>query len=74
MDWPMCRRVERQAFVRERQGETYLEARAACLRCPDVNTCLNWLDGLHNPMAMPDFCPNLPLFLRFKRVSHRSAA
>lgn len=80
MDWPMYRRVERQAgrmhdmmarlgvdvraLVRHRQAETYAEARQACLACRESERCLQWLD--FGPADRPpDFCRQLPLFLAF---------
>jgi len=78
MDWPMYRRVERQAvrmhemmdrlgvdpaaFARQRQGEVYSEARARCLFCGTSDKCLRWLEVRDRPDQKPDFCPNLRLF------------
>jgi hypothetical protein len=78
MDWPMYRRVERQAvrmhemmdrlgvdqgaFARLRQGEVYAEARARCLFCGTTEKCLRWLEERDRPGAVPAFCPNLRLF------------
>jgi hypothetical protein len=78
MDWPMFRRVERQAvrmhemmdrlhvdpaaFARLRQGEVYAEARARCLYCGATDKCLRWLEGQDRPGKRPDFCLNLQLF------------
>lgn len=76
MDWPMFRRVERQAtrlhemidrlgidpvaLVRLNNGEAYHEARAACLFCHKTDACLAWLDGTMQA-DQPGFCPNLEL-------------
>lgn len=78
MDWPMYRRVERQAvrmhemmdrlgvdpaaFARLRQGAVYAEARERCLYCGTTDKCLRWLEGQGRPGARPAFCPNLRLF------------
>jgi hypothetical protein len=61
MDWPMYRRVERQAvrmhdmmdrldvdpraFARLQDGEVYAEARARCLFCAAPEECLRWLES-----------------------------
>lgn len=78
MDWPMYRRVERQAvrmhemmdrlgvdpvvFARLRQGEAYAEARSHCLFCKRADECLRWLESESVPHNAPTFCPSLPLF------------
>lgn len=78
MDWPMYRRVERQAvrmhemmdrlgvdpiaFARLRQGETYAEARANCLFCVNADACLRWLENETIPQEAPTFCANFKLF------------
>lgn len=75
MDWPMFRRVERQAvrmhqmmerlgvdaghFARLRGGDVYAEARSRCLSCGTAETCVRWLDGLARQDRRPDFCLNL---------------
>ena len=83
MDWPMFRRVERQArrmhdmmrrlnanpgtVARLRQGEAYAEARRKCLQCSDVGECLRWLDANPPRTDAPTFCPNLELFESCKK-------
>lgn len=78
MDWPMYRRVERQAvrmhemmdrlgvdalaFARLRQGEVYAEARARCTFCSNADTCLAWLASDPPKGTSASFCPNMPLF------------
>jgi hypothetical protein len=78
MDWPMFRRVERQAvrmhemmdrldvdpaeFARLRQGDVYAEARTRCLHCGTTDKCLRWLEDINRAGTSPDFCPNLQLF------------
>jgi hypothetical protein len=47
-----------------RRGGDYAEACATCLACAQSDECVRWLD--ENPSsAMPAFCPNLSLLLRF---------
>ena len=78
MDWPMYRRVERQAvrmhemmdrlgvdpiaFARLQQGEVYAEARTRCLFCKSADECLRWLESKASPGEDPAFCPNVRLF------------
>lgn len=78
MDWPMYRRVERQAvrmhemmdrldvdpaaLARLGQGEAYAEARARCLFCKSADECLRWLERRTPPNNPRLFCPSLPLF------------
>lgn len=78
MDWPMFRRVERQAvrmhemmdrldvdpaaFARLQHGDVYAEARSRCLTCGTSDKCLRWLEDRDRPNTSPDFCPNLQLF------------
>ena len=84
MDWPMARRVERQAhrmhdmmarldvdaaaLARLRQGEAYAEARRRCISCGTSDKCLRWLDDPSQVGRRPNFCPNLSLFDACKRV------
>lgn len=83
MDWPMYRRVERQAtrmhemmerlgvdalaLARLRKGEAYAEARKGCLFCPTTEECFAWLDATGEPEQGPDFCPNRKLLLSCRR-------
>lgn len=78
MDWPMYRRVERQAarmhemmdrlgvdaraLARLRQGEAYSEARTRCLFCEHADMCLTWLASDARRETAASFCPNVPLF------------
>lgn len=78
MDWPMYRRVERQAvrmhemmdrlgvdpmaFARLRQGEAYAEARTNCLFCLNADACLRWLENETAPQEAQTFCSNFGLF------------
>lgn len=78
MNWPMYRRVERQAvrmhemmdrlgidpldFARLQQGEIYAEARARCLFCAAADECLRWLESASPAEETPAFCPNRQLF------------
>ncbi|MGI9422988.1 MAG: DUF6455 family protein [Hyphomicrobiaceae bacterium] len=82
--WPMFRRVERRAkrthdmirrlnvdplrLVRLGQGAAYAEAQERCLHCGSSDKCLRWLTEEPPTDALPDFCPNLRLFLRCRRV------
>jgi len=84
MDWPMFRRVERRArrmhemmqrlnvdagtLVRFRGGDAYAQARARCLHCGTCDKCLRWLDQ-QAAGRRPDFCPNLTLFERCRRMN-----
>lgn len=77
-DWPLYRRVERQArrmhevmerldvdvgaLARLRQGDAYAEARTRCLFCGTSDRCLRWLDDPAQAGRRPQFCPNLALF------------
>jgi hypothetical protein len=83
MDWPMFRRVERQArrmhdmmerldvdpvaLARLRHGNAYAEARTRCLFCGTSDKCLRWLDDPEPLRTRPEFCPNLSLFESCKR-------
>jgi uncharacterized protein DUF6455 len=83
MDWPMFRRVERQArrmhevmkrldvdpgmLTRSRRGDAYAEARDRCLFCGTSDKCLRWLDQPTPSRKRPEFCPNLTLFDACKR-------
>jgi hypothetical protein len=78
MDWPMVRRVERQArrmhemmdrlnvdalaLVRLNKGDVYAKARSTCLFCGTSDMCLRWLDGHSRSDGSPNFCPNLRVF------------
>jgi len=78
MEWPMFRRVERQArrmhemmkrldvdtgaLARLRHGEAFAEARRRCLLCGTSDKCLRWLEQPAGFGARPEFCPNLALF------------
>jgi len=82
--WPMFRRVERRAkrtqdmirrlnvdplqLVRLKHGEAYAEARERCLHCGSSDKCLRWLSAEPPSEVMPEFCPNLRLFLKCRRV------
>jgi hypothetical protein len=82
MDWPMYRRVERQArrmhevmarldvdplaLARDRSGDTYAEARRRCLLCGSSDQCLRWLEGTL-AKTNPDFCPNLRILTQHTR-------
>jgi hypothetical protein len=83
MDWPMVRRVERQAMrmhemmdrldvdalalIRLSNGDVYAKARSTCLFCGTSDMCLRWLDGQIRSDRSPDFCPNLRIFQACKR-------
>lgn len=85
MDWPMHRRVERQAIrmhqmmqrldvdaiclVRLRRGDAYAEARTRCLLCRTTEECLRWLDDSATAGTSPQFCPNLSLFRACTRAT-----
>ena len=89
MDWPMYRRVERQAsrmhrmmerldvdpgiLVRLHDGDAYAEARRECLLCVNSDACLRWLDQPASSGRRPEFCPRLPLFEACKRSPAGSA-
>jgi hypothetical protein len=82
-DWPMFRRVERQAkrfvemmqrldvdtskLVRIRDGAAYKEARDKCRDCHRTHECLIWLDADPPSLASPKFCPNFRLFEKCKK-------
>ncbi|MFM9846841.1 MAG: DUF6455 family protein [Hyphomicrobiaceae bacterium] len=84
MDWPMTRRVERQAtrmhdvmerlnvdgaaLARVRQGQAYAEARTRCVTCGTSDRCLRWLDSPPASSKPPDFCPNLRLFEQYRKT------
>lgn len=84
MNWPMYRRVERQAtrlhemlerldvdvgtLARSRNGDVYAEARSICLFCGSSDKCLRWLEGHSQAEVRPDFCPNLHVFEACKKV------
>jgi Family of unknown function (DUF6455) len=77
MDWPMYRRVERQAdrliamidhldvdrgkLARRDMGAAYAEARGKCLNCCFTRECLSWLEGWRPGSNAPRFCPNISL-------------
>jgi Family of unknown function (DUF6455) len=83
MNWPMYRRVERQAIrmhemldrldvdpvalVRLKNGDVYAKARATCLFCGTSDRCLRWLEGSSRSDKSPDFCPNLHIFRACQR-------
>jgi len=83
--WPMFRRVERRArrtqdmitrldvdplaLARLQRGEAYAEARKRCLECGTSDKCLRWLELDQPGRELPDFCPNLKVFLRCRRVT-----
>jgi hypothetical protein len=83
MQWPMFRRVERQArrmhemmerlnvdprmLANLRRGDAYSEARTTCLFCGASEKCLRWLDDPTRGDKRPEFCPNLTLFEACKR-------
>ena len=85
MPWPMFQQVERQSvrmhqvmrrldvdtvqFVRRDGGEAYARARKTCLSCSTCDLCLRWLDGASRQDRLPDFCPNLGVFLKCQRAS-----
>ena len=82
-DWPMFRRVERQAkrltemiqrrdvdtgkLVKIGNGFAYAEAREKCLNCRSTRECLAWLDAEPPSSEAPLFCPNFSLFEACKR-------
>ncbi len=79
MNWPQVRRVEQRArrmndmmrrlgvdastLARVDAGDAYLEARTRCLDCASCDECLRWLMTSDTGSAIPEFCPNLDLFL-----------
>jgi hypothetical protein len=83
MDWPMFRRVERQAtrlkdmmdrldvdpvaLARLKRGQAYQEAQAACLFCRQADRCLAWLDFDTAAEPNPEFCPNASVLMTCKR-------
>lgn len=83
MEWPMFRRVERQAtrlhqmmhrldvdpsaLARLRDGDAYTQARNRCLFCGTSDKCLRWLDQPVRKGQRPEFCPSLRLFEACKR-------
>ena len=84
-DWPMYRRVERQAtrmadmmqrldvdtgkLVRIGNGFAYADARLKCLNCRNATECLLWLDAKPASSETPTFCPSFSLFEACKRQS-----
>ena len=78
MEWPMYRRVERQAtrlhemmdkldvnaadVARLRKGDAYAESRTTCLGCLNTHECFTWLDAKPPSRKAPVFCPNFALF------------
>lgn len=83
MDRPLLRRVEMRArrmqdmvdaldideiaLIRAKSGEGYSEARSKCLHCCNADDCLHWLKTEHHSGDVPEFCPNLELFISCKR-------
>ena len=81
MNWPMFQHVERRAsrmhemmdrlgvdaaaLARDRDGQTYAEARKTCLNCPSGDACLRWLDQGQVGPGKPMFCPGLTTFEAF---------
>lgn len=81
--WPMARHVERQAsrlsemmerldvdpvaLARLEGGDAFMRARTECLHCRNAAHCLYWLEAQCRDAPLPEFCPNLPLFMRCKR-------
>ena len=82
MEWPLFCHVANRAkrfndmldrldvdplkLVRLRHGEANAEARDACLRCREAQTCAAWIE-LAPRGARPDFCPSVVLFESVKR-------
>jgi len=59
--------VDAMKLVRLRQGEAYEAARTTCLHCNQATRCVDWVELNRDPMARPEFCPNLPLLERVRR-------
>lgn len=85
----MFRRVERRArrtqdmmdrldvdplkLARLERGQAYAEARQRCLECGTSDRCLRWLEMEQAGNSLPDFCPNLKVFLRCRRLPNQNS-
>jgi len=55
------------AAARLDDGRAIVEARRACLTCPHVGACRDWMECSNGLPMPPDFCPNKAFFERCKR-------
>ena len=78
MQWPMFRRIEKQArrmremmarlrvdpvaLARARNGNAFAEARNRCVVCGTTEECARYLHKPEGTASVPDFCPNHQLF------------
>lgn len=67
MDAMMIRAdVDQLALARDHRGRTFASARTICARCLVDAQCRRWLEAADQGAAAPSFCPNAPLFSRFR--------
>lgn len=79
--WPICRQVHERArrtrcmidrleidasaLARDHDGDIYAGVHRTCFECCHSNQCRRWL--LLNEPTAPEFCPNLKVFLRYRK-------
>lgn len=61
-----CLEVDPLKLVRLRHGETYAEARTACLHCREAENCVSWIEL--GATEQPHFCPSFALFDSLRRT------
>ena len=58
--------VDLSRFRRDAHGATYEQASWNCVRCPNPDACITWLEKFGLTAQMPsDICPNCKLLHRY---------
>lgn len=84
-DWPIFKRVGRRerrtelmmrrlgidplVLARLDNGEAVVRVQRTCFECKNGEACRRWLEENEQPIAQPEFCPNLEILRSCQRAA-----